>query len=80
MRTELTWGQFTLAFNVCHREVRVQLYWPYVRLRRFKNWCYTEFMIRADTNIRLFKEVGYVGAGFNLLGFGIAADCEKKQP
>lgn len=75
MISSLDWGIFTID----NTPWRIQLYWPYIRIRKTK--CqrnYKELIISADSVFRLVYEKGYFGMGIQILGFEIAFDFKIK--
>lgn len=58
--------------------LRLQFYWPHGYYKhRPDQRDHRDFFLTAPTNFRVTCEHGYWGIGFNLLGFGCAADWQN---
>lgn len=84
MKTSIDNGQITFIFGTNEEGLRIQLYWPHFQWKNIKktdeHWSRArkEFFFCATTNLRIVWEEGYWGFGANVIGFGAAADYQKR--
>lgn len=59
--------------------LQIQLYWPKIKMF-FNKECrnHREFFMNFTTCLRVVTENNYTGFGFQILGFGFAADYQSE--